>query len=229
MHGCTFNRKHNDIKGRTSFSGLPGVFGALSFCLLALTVAADCRRTLRNTGMIMTLRPGQTAKSVALAGALCALLSSGAARAQGTVSVTPTVTGGGALFHYSYTVTNATAEELAIVSFPTLGNAAVTNTAAPAGFFTSYDSGNGFISFAPDQSGTGMFAAGSTVGAFTFDSPFGAVPTQFSALDVSGNEITGTTLAPAPEPSALATLTAGGLALGLCAVRARRRASVSAS
>lgn len=164
----------------------------------------------------------------ATAGALCVLLFSGTARAQGTVSITPTVTGGGsALFHYSYTVTNNTSTELAIVSFQSLFGSAVTNTAAPAGFFTSYDSGNGFISFAPDQSGTGSFAPNSTVGAFTFDSPFAATAVPFSAMDIGGTEITGTTLAPAPEPGVLAPLAIGALGLGLLGVRARRRASAS--
>jgi len=229
VHGCTLNRKQNNTKGRVPLSGLALAPRPLSFCLLARTVTAARRHTTRKTGTFMNLRLGQKANSVALAGALCALLSSGAAHAQGTVSVTPTVTNNGTLFLYSYSVTNATSNELAIVSFASLVGSDVTNTAAPTGFFTSYDSGNGLISFAPDQSGTGTFAPNSTVSGFTFNSPFAATPVQFSALDTSGNTITGTTLAPAPEPGALVTLTAGAFVLGLCAVRARRRASVSAS
>ncbi len=241
MHGCTFNRKQNDIKGHALFFGLPGVFGALSFCLLALTVAADCRRTLRNTGIIMTLRPGQTAKSVALAGAVCALFSPGAVHAQtGTLTVfspAPTVSAGTSLFNYfyvvNYTSPDAGLTDLAYVEFQAAPNAQLTNLAASPGFFTTYDPGNGFVTFLEDNDPATpqTFAANSPV-SFSFSSPFGPTAVPYDGTDGVTN-YNGTLLAPglaaAPEPGTWATLAAGVFGLGLLGIRARRRASVSAS
>lgn len=180
----------------------------------------------------MSLRKRQQT-NLAWANVLCALLLPGVARAQ-QVTVTPTVTANGTLFEYSYSVFNGAPSELADISFETgaRGNE-ITNTTAPAGFFTTYDGGNGFVSFDPDSdSATPSFTPGGTVAPFTFTSLLGPSQVQFSALDVDGNSYVGMTLAPSiaatPEPSAPLIFGAGALGLALLGARRRRLAGVPA-
>ena len=99
-------------------------------------------------------------------------------------------------FLYSYMVTNNTDRELVIISIEVPSDpAAVANLTAPAGFAASFDSGLGVVDFVMD---TSTFSGMSTVGSFTLESPLGAGPVNFTALDMDGGELTGTTEGPAP-------------------------------
>jgi uncharacterized protein (DUF2141 family) len=189
----------------------------------------------------MNLRPGQKAKSVALAGALCALLSSAAAHAQTTgtltvISPTPTVSADQSLFNYfyivNYTSPDAGVTDLADVEFQVAPNTQITNLGASTGFFTAYDPGNGFVTFLEDSNPATPQTFSNTSATFSFSSPLGPTVVPYDGMD-GVTTYNGTLLAPglaaAPEPSALVSLTAGAFVLGLCAVRARRRAPLSAS
>lgn len=163
------------------------------------------------------IRPRQYARLLGLAGALCALVLPSTTRAQ--VAVTPTVTSSGGLFTYDYTITNNTRLDLVLVTIPTVSApGAVRNLTAPAGFLASFDPDLGLVDFIE---GTQAFTAGRTFSGFRFDSPIGPAASQFTALNVQGNELRGATLAPVPEPGSLALgLT---LAPGLILVSLRRR------
>lgn len=189
----------------------------------------------------MILRPGQIAKSVALAGACCALFSPGAVHAQtaGTLTVVspaPTVSAGQPLFNYfyvvNYTSPDAGLTDLAFVEFQAAPNAQLTNLAASPGFFTAYDPSNGFVTFLEDNDPATPQTFSSGPASFSFSSPLGPTTVPYDGTDGVSN-FNGTLLAPglaaAPEPSAFVSLAAGVLGLGLLAVRARRRASVCAS
>jgi hypothetical protein len=165
--------------------------------------------------------------------ALClgGIVFAGVANVSAQVAVNPTVsfnlsTG---VYTYSYSVFNGTNNSLAIISFGASpsGPTTVQNLTAPTGFFATYDSGNGFISFLEDSSpGTPqMFAPGSTVAPFTLTSMFAPGATSFQALDIFGNTFTGVTQAPIPEPGvfALAALAIPGFAVLLYRRRAIRR------
>ena len=164
----------------------------------------------------MLPRPRRLAGPLALAGALGALFSAGAARAQ--VTVVPVVTPNGALFNYSYSVTDFNTTDLAIVNINGLPQvpSAATNLMAPAGFQISFDPGVGIVSFLGD------FMPGTSVSGFSFDSTFAPGTAAFDAEDNSGLMSNGTTLAPVPEASTLVSLGAGVLLLTFCAVRRRR-------
>ena len=170
-------------------------------------------------------RPRRLAGPLVLAGALGALFSAGAARAQVLVTAAP-VTTTGALFNYSYSVTNLNSADLAIVNLNNIPmvSSAVTDLMAPAGFQISFDPGVGILSFLPDLSGTQAFSAGSVVSGFSFSSTFGPGTVAFDAEDANGGTSTGTTLAPVPEASSVISLGAGVLLLAFCAARRRRTA-----
>jgi len=175
--------------------------------------------------------PRRLAGPLALAGALGALFSAGAARAQ--VTIVPTVTPNGALFNYSYSVTNSTANDVIVVNLNNLPmvSGALTNLTAPMGFQTTFDPGVGIASFLPALGSTQDFMPGSITSGFSFSSAFGPGTVGFGAEDITGGMLTGTTLAPAvpaapavPEPSTLISLGAGVLLLTFCVVRRRRAA-----
>jgi hypothetical protein len=139
-----------------------------------------------------------------IAGTWIASLSTASAQ----VMVTPTITfnGSSGLYSYSYSVVNGSSNTLAIVSFGAMpGPLTVQSPMAPFGFITTYDSGNGFISFLEDNNpGTPQtFAPGSTVRPFTFTSTFAPGTTTFQALDIFGNSFTGVTQAPVLGPVAV--------------------------
>ncbi len=177
--------------------------------------------------------PRRLAGPLALAGALGALFSAGAARAQ--VSILSNVqTTNGTLFNYSYSVTNAslTGQDFPVITFaaPSLAGG-LTNLSAPTGFQISFDPGvpgGGLVSFLEDSQ---MFS--STPAVFSFTSAFAPTLTPFQAVgfDAAGNSITssGTVSAPAPVPEAstLVSLAAGVLLLTFCAVRRRRAVCIS--
>ncbi len=188
----------------------------------------------------MIPRPGQKAKSVALAGALCALLSAIPAHAQGTgalfvLSPAPTVSTDGTLFNYFYVVNYTSPDngmtDLAYVEFQAAPDAQLTNLAASPGFFTAYDPGKGFVTFLEDDNPATPQTFSDGPASFSFSSPFGPSTVPYDATD-GVSSFNGTLLAPAiapaPEPGAPVSLAAGIFGLGLLAVRARRRAAVSA-
>lgn len=148
------------------------------------------------------------------------------ATASAQLLVTPMVTFnmGTGVYTYSYSVFNGGANALAIVSFGGMPSGAFTvqNLTAPMGFLSTYDSGNGFVSFLEDNNPATLqtFAPGTTVSPFTFTSTFAPGNTTFQALDIFGNTFSGTTQAPIPEPGTLALL---ALALPFALFFQRRR------
>lgn len=163
-----------------------------------------------------------------LAGALGALFSAGAARAQVNI-ISNVQTANGTLFNYSYSVTNSSlsGQDFPVITFSAPSQAdGLMNLMAPRGFQISFDPGvpgGGLVSFLEDSQ---MFSSAPAV--FTFSSAFGPTASQFQAVgfDSSGAGITstGTVLAPVPEANTLISLGAGVLLLTLCAMRRRRAA-----
>ena len=177
----------------------------------------------------MLPRPHRLAVPLALAGVLGILFSAGAARAQLTVD--PTVTPSGALFDYSYTVTNLMTDDFPVITLSVPAQPdGITNLVAPAGFTIGpFDSGLGLVSFSEDSQ---VFTA-TPVGPFTFSSAFGPVASQFQALDAStGGTVVGSTMTPGvpavPEASTLIPFAAGTLLLTIYGARRRSAARVAA-
>ena len=166
--------------------------------------------------MIQTRR---SVKLLGLAGALCALIVSGMARAQ--VTVNPTVTPNGSLFHYDYCINDGTSSDLALVTIGVAQNDpnAVMNLTVPSGFKSNFDPGFGLVDFIGD---TQSFTAGQTFCGFDFDSPIRPQPSSFTAFDVTGKSFAGPTLAPTPEPGSTTLLLALG-ASGTLFLRRRVR------
>ncbi len=151
--------------------------------------------------------------------AVCALALTTSARAD--VSVSETITSApGSLFQYNYTVANNTPDDIFILTLGNLptGPNAVQNLAYPAGFQATYDSGLNLVSFLPDLGSSSVFAAGTTLSGFSFQSPYKPLGTTFDTLSLNG-EVTGNVT---PEPGAFPLL-CGVLATGLAF---RRRARV---
>ena len=168
---------------------------------------------------------------LALAGVIAALLS--ASTAQADVIVTPSLTSSGTLFNYSYSVSNHTDTELAVINLaiPTQPDA-LTNLVAPDGFQIAYTPNEGFVSFleGSDPATLKTFAPGSTISGFSFSSLFGPGPVAFDTLDIAGNATNGTTTGPAapgavPEPGTLASFGIGGLLLAAAVLRRRQTQS----
>ncbi|MDQ6764488.1 MAG: hypothetical protein M3Z22_00065 [Verrucomicrobiota bacterium] len=156
--------------------------------------------------------------------------------ASAQVLVTPVVTFnvGTGVYTYTYSVTNNSANTLAIISFGARPATAFTvqNRTAPMGFISTYDSGNGLVSFLEDNNPATpqTFAPGSTVSPFSFTSTFGPGATTFQALDIFGNTFTGVTQAPIPEPGVLALCALAVPMLGILLFRRKvRSATVSVS
>ena len=176
---------------------------------------------------------------------LMLLLTPIAARAQVSLTSNVTFNAGLSLFTYTYSVTNnlpvlppdpldplTVPNTLALVdlSVPALEGAVLLNPATfPTGFQIVFDSGLGLVSFLEDLENDlaptpQSFAPQTTVGGFTFNSPFGPGNTSFTATVLpAGNTISGSTQGPGgviPEPG---TLTLLGIALSPGLFAARRR------
>jgi hypothetical protein len=161
------------------------------------------------------------------------LLTPIAARAQVSLTSNVTFNAGLSLFTYTYSVTNnlpvlppdpldplTVPNTLAFVdlSVPALAGAVLLNPATfPTGFQIVFDPGLGLVSFLEDLEDPlaptpQSFAPQTTVGGFTFNSPFGPQGTSFMATVLpNGNTISGTTLGPSviPEPGTLTLLAVG--------------------
>ncbi len=148
------------------------------------------------------------------------------ATSRGQITLTPTITNlGGGLLSYQYSVSNTSLFDFSAISINVIAApGAVQNLIAPSGFSAFFDPGLGQVDFVEN---TQNFGAGTTVGGFSFISPFAPQTASFTALrlDGSGNPITttGSVLAPAPVPEpATVFLLAAGLA-GLAALQFGRR------
>ncbi|MGE3536977.1 MAG: PEP-CTERM sorting domain-containing protein [Candidatus Tectimicrobiota bacterium] len=116
------------------------------------------------------------------------------------------------LFHYAYSLTN-TMHDVAIVSLldaPSHDAAIDATLTAPPGFLASYDATLGIIDFLEQ---TSLFAMGTTISGFQFDSaagPASGLFSTFSAITIAGDTITGVTQTQVvPEPGTLFLLAAG--------------------
>jgi len=145
-----------------------------------------------------------------------------------TMNMTATDLGGS--FRYDISINNNEVVDLAIVSIidaPAGDPLIDPSLVAPAGFLASYDSGLGFVDFIEAAA---TFAAGSTVGGFSFESLAGpgAYFTTFEALSVLGESFRGSinvTMISVPETGS--TLVMAGLGFMALAFIRRRRATVN--
>ncbi len=139
------------------------------------------------------------------------------------------VTPSGGVFQYNATVTNNSMVDLTLVSIvdapkaePLIG----TSLKAPAGFIALYDSGLGIIDFLEASS---VFAAGTTVGGFSFSSATLAGTmffTKFEALNVDGGTFLGTITTQvgpggASVPDSASTVTLASFAIAFLALARR--------
>lgn len=177
------------------------------------------------------LRPRVSQAMVSLGVAMAALLFTGLAQA--APIVTPTVTDLGGSFRYDYTIDNtAGLEDIVLVNIlvapldPTL-----TNLFAPMGFQTVHDDNLGIVTFLPDLGVFDTFAAGTSLSGFRFESALPPGASTFEALTISGELLTGMTIATSatsptppliPEPGTAGLLLAS---LGLLLTRRGGRKS----
>lgn len=151
----------------------------------------------------------------------------------GPITVTPTVTANGALFHYDYSIGNGTGNDLAVLDLMvTPGAGTIQGLSAPAGFQFAYDPVLGLVSFLEDA---GTFGTTSISG-FAFNSPFQPRATTFTGtlLDANFNvsTMTGSTSGPlagpaVPEPTYLPLMALGATAFWLVYRRTRVHAQLS--
>ncbi len=138
-----------------------------------------------------------------------------------TITVTPSVTTVGALFKYSYSISNTGSDDSFLIDIPVSGP--ILSLTAPAGFKTAFDSGLDLVSFLED---TSMFGSTPRSG-FFFESPFAPSPVQFQATllsNTTGNlyTLSGPTSAPVPEPGYFPLFLLVGTAW-LVSIRRQRR------
>jgi hypothetical protein len=147
-----------------------------------------------------------------------------AASAHADVFIDAIVTPLGSSFRYEFSISNNEAEDLALVSIVDvpLGDALIgTSLITPTGFLSSYDGGLGIVDFLSDAE---LFAAGLTLGGFSFESLTGpgAFFTKFEALSLGGTSFAGAVRSTV-VPDAGSTLAALGLAACALTPLIRRR------
>jgi hypothetical protein len=177
--------------------------------------------------MLISLRRGNLARSLARSIGVAALALSVSAAARADFSVSGTFTPFGSGYFYNLDVTNSGADDLFLVSlFQTGVLASVTPSFAPTGFQISgsNDGVTGFIDLSPSLGSSAVFGAGTTVSGFGFVSDTLLFPgLETSGIDANGGSPTGTVTgitAAAPEPGTLALL-APALLAGALIVRRR--------
>jgi hypothetical protein len=135
---------------------------------------------------------------------------------EGTVSPA-----GGGLFHYEFTVTNDTPDDVILVSLvdgPLNDLDLDASLVAPPDYLASYDPGLGIVDF---LEASALFAAFGSVGGFAFDTSAGPESgffTTFEAFTALGDPLNGDVVL-IPEPSTFVLLLTGLAAL---ATRTRR-------
>lgn len=165
---------------------------------------------------------------VGSAACLCLLASSAA---QADLIVTPTVTPLGGVFRYDYTIVNDLLEDVVLVDIIVLRmDETLTNLFAPLGFQAIYDSGLGIVTFLPAPGSVDLFAVGTSLSGFGFDSAIPSAPSTFEALTLLGNFLTGPTEAPVgrpvPEPAPTLLLLVGVSSLIATGLARRHRRSM---
>jgi hypothetical protein len=145
--------------------------------------------------------------------------------AHATLIVNSTVADlGGGKFHWDFSITNPGPVDIALVSLITapIGDPFIgSSLSAPPDFLALYDDLLGIVDFV--EGATVGFAAGTTAEFFGFDSaagPGAGFFNTFTALDVFGNELTGSVRI--PEPVGLSLLALGGLLVGVSSQNKRR-------
>lgn len=182
------------------------------------------------------IRQTQYKLSIGMVSVTCLLSLSGIAHAQ--VSM-PAVTFANGLYHYDYSISNPSTDELLTVRIqvlpfddpntppnPNNPNNPVINVSAPAGFTSSYDPFNGFVGYTEDSS----FFTAAPLSGFTYDSALAPMSSTFEAAFAGGSGITttnGTTLAAVPEPGSVALL--GAMGAAACFAMRRRRREVGSA
>lgn len=161
--------------------------------------------------------------------AIAAWLTAQTASAILIVNATPTPLGGG-LFQYEFTISNTGPADVPLVNInnaplsdPDIGSTLMT----PAGFLALYDPGLGIVTFLED---TSLFAAGTTIGGFSFQSagPPGQYFGTFDALDVNGAFQDGNVnFSTTGVPDAGSTLLLAAVAAGALAATGRNPTSRS--
>ncbi len=153
---------------------------------------------------------------------LACMVCSGEVRAAATITGNSTFNVPANTYTYTYSVMNTgLTEDLVIVSLRAFSPLGVSSISAPGGFSLTFDAIQGWANLIEDGSilTPETFAPGSTVGTFSFTSIYGPGPADFLAYDAGGNEFTGQTVAPVPEPTG-ALLT--GMAAASVLIRRRR-------
>lgn len=122
-----------------------------------------------------------------------------------SIVVAPTVTPIAGGYEYAYTITNNTPDDPFLIDIPVPADpGAITNLTAPPGFAAAFDSGLGLVSFLEDTS----FFTSTPQSGFFFDSPDAPGLATFQATVLSSSTadvytISGSTIAPVPEPGYL--------------------------
>ncbi|MBI2925170.1 MAG: hypothetical protein HYY24_05640 [Verrucomicrobia bacterium] len=136
--------------------------------------------------------------------------------AEAILIVEGTVTPLAGSFEYEFSISNLGPNDYVIVSIlnAPLADPLIDPTlVAPVGFLASYDDGLGFVDFLGD---TDLFAVGTTVSGFSFESLSGpgTVFTLFEALSVLGDSFSGSiTITPAGVPETGSSLPLASLSL----------------
>jgi hypothetical protein len=155
-----------------------------------------------------------------LLGAASSITSQAAVNINNTVSFDANTN----LYRYSYSITNTGTLDLILLTIPISQNANVIGISTPLGFSLTSDPVAQVNSFFEDNDifTDNTFAQGINVSPFVFNSPLAPGTVTYTAFDVSGAELSGTTtspVSPIPEPS---TALLGGLAIVITFARRRR-------
>ena len=140
---------------------------------------------------------------------------------------------GNGVYHYNYTITNTSADDLFDVSIHVQPGAdQVFSLGAPVGFTVAYDSGLGLVDFVED---TSTFVNGTPISGFTYDSLLAPAISTFDAnfAPVSGGIVTtsgftnaavgSTGISAVPEGNGFSLLYSGIFTVGAVALKRKYR------